>query len=144
MKTEPEHTPLEFKGYLTISRPQCANGERYISITVVDDKSGAEFFEAKMDLDAFAEAITGLGGSDCSFILRSALVGKTREHKELVVPTHDSVYSLDDKKLSDLLLPYEKDGWKGRIRDFKNHHRKTKDGYLVLFERYVESTGGRP
>ena len=127
----------ELKGHLTISRPQCGGGEKYISITFVDEKSSAEFLAAKIDLANFAEALTGLGRVECSFELRPSLVGKTEEIKDVEVIVSDGAYSLTDKQLEDILAPYERNGWKGHLRDLKNHHRRTTHGYTVTFERYV-------
>lgn len=55
------------KGKLTISRPQCSSGEKYINIEVEDDDARIVFLTLKISLEKFSEAITGLASSGCEF-----------------------------------------------------------------------------
>lgn len=129
------------KGSITISRPQRSDDARYIQIEFNDESSGVNFLTAQVGLEAFAETLTGLARSPCEFELRPALVGKVHEHKEIIVPRDGYSYAVGAEReqiAKEVLGPFEIDGWKGRVDDLFNHHRKTKDGYRVVFVRYVE------
>lgn len=128
-------------GKISISRPQ-GNDTDYIQIEFYDDASGTQFLTAQIALDVFAEALTGLGHSPCKFDLRPSLVGKLRQHKEETVPwggryVRESLERIDIA--SEAFAPFEVDGWTGRVDDLFNHHRKTANGYRVLFTRYVDA-----
>lgn len=80
------------KGKLTISRPQCSSGEKYINIEVEDDDARIVFLTLKISLENFAEAITGLASSGCEFEVGGLEnVGKIKEHDTMVflMPAHD-------------------------------------------------------
>lgn len=46
---------------VTITRPSDSSGEKYITLTFQDDRSGVVVLKANMGLADFAEALTGLG-----------------------------------------------------------------------------------
>lgn len=133
------------KGHVTISRPhgdQC----NYINIEIVDKLSGIQFVECHIEYADFAEAITGLGHTDCNFILRGLDgVGKTRETKSEKVFVPCTTFGGERKEAAaKAIAKYEVDGWVGRVRDATNQHRITKhtdDGYYatVHFSRLVET-----
>jgi len=50
---------MKIEAKITISKPQCSSGERYISIAIEDDASHLRFFQGKMSLEDFADCLTG-------------------------------------------------------------------------------------
>ena len=74
---------------LTISRPQCSDGRKYISINITDGVSGIQFLDAEIELADFAEALTGFSCTPMKGDLRGLEhIGKTRvtEKREIVCP----------------------------------------------------------
>lgn len=64
---------------LTITRPSCSNGDKYISIQIKDENSRIQFFDGKISLSDFAEALTGLSGLEIISEVRGLEnVGKVR------------------------------------------------------------------
>jgi hypothetical protein len=149
---------LVLPGRITISRPSCGNGDKYISISIDDDRSGCMVVEARVPLDGFAEALTGLGCVACEIeVFPKAPIGKVREVKTEAVPwegyTRDGFAigspkpDTDGGKAAEALRPFEVDGWVGETRDLFNSHRdcRTVDGRearLVTFVRFVEAAEG--
>lgn len=131
------------KGNLSISRPSYGgfDDREFIEITFRDCSSGTEFVTARVKLDDFARALTGLGHLDMSFDFYPELVGKKYEHKTEIVPRPDVGYN--DKNRNEIaakaFAPFEVEGWKGRVDDLFNSHMRTKEGYRVIFTRYVEA-----
>lgn len=133
-------------GQLTISRPQCSNGEKYIQISLLDKDSFLQAVEIRIPLDSFAEALTGLGASKCKFDFNSSgYIGKKHETKNEVIKVHSVAYAgkeIRRKAIIDGLRPYEVDGWVGSIEDAENPNRIKDygDGWYtvnVIFHRYV-------
>ena len=80
------------KGKLTISRPSYGDGRRKISINVKDVDAGIRFLELEIDLDSFAEAITGLSEIECDLkVMALHNVGKKIERNkiEFKLPSDD-------------------------------------------------------
>jgi len=74
---------------LTISRPQCSNGRKYISIAIMDETSRIQFLDAEIELEAFAEVLTGLSYVPMKGeLIGLEHIGKTRvaERREIVCP----------------------------------------------------------
>lgn len=129
----------KLKGRLTISRPRGGNSD-YIEISITDQSSGTEFVSARVGLTDFAEALVGLALVDCEFDLRPDRVGMKYEHKEEFVPCPISYArtAADREKIAaKAFKPFEVDGWKGRIDDLFNPHRRNQEGARVVFTRYV-------
>lgn len=128
------------KGAITISRPRGANTE-YIEISLYDDSSGTEYASVRVDPANFAEALVGLGRVECEFTLRPDLVGKIHENKEEVVRYTGGWIDYNDREkvARKAFKEYEIDGWKGRVDDLFNQHRRTASGYRVTFVRYVDA-----
>lgn len=76
--------------HLTISRPQCSNGEQYISIEIGDRDSRLHVVDIKVSLADFTKAITGLAHVDAEvdhWIGKNAAnVGKHLHHRALALP----------------------------------------------------------
>lgn len=130
-------------GQLSIMR--VSGDTQYIEITITDDASGVEFVTAKLTLEAFAKAITGLSFTDCEIKTRNLdLVGKQREHKSELIPCNGWNLSKRDKEVFEyecqlILGPYEIDGWIGSRYDMGNSKNYVKDEFVkVSFVRYVE------
>lgn len=134
------------KGALTISRWTNGKGESGISINFIDDSSGVNFLTAKVSLEDFAEAVTGLGHVPCTFELHSDNVGKRSEHKTELVPAVKSLnYAVTPKwkkAMIDQMKVFEVDGWKGRESDLWNRHNYVSnvvgEFQSVTFNRFVE------
>lgn len=137
------------RGAITISRPRGRSAET-IDICVIDELSGVEFVSVRISPANFAEALVGLARVECEFDLRPDLVGTVYEHKEELVPLpHDHYYGTSrDKReqvAAEAFAPFEVDGWRGRVDDLFNPHRRGLNGAKVTFVRYVprESSGKR-
>ena len=127
------------KGMVTISRINTGNGQ-YMEIRITDGSSGTEFVEAKLSLEDFAKAITGLGYIDCEIETRGLhLLGKKREHKtEMVACNGWELNKNDESAINNALEPYEIDGWKGSHYDMKNSKNYSREFIKVGFTRYVD------
>ena len=130
-------------GKININRVSGTNGN-YIVIELIDAKSGVQFCSVKMGFSELGSAITGQSHMPCSFELRSVdLVGKTHEHKEVLVPFDCYDQRRKNQAVTEAALsPWEVNGWKGRVDDLFNGHRSGKDAQgekcqRVIFERFV-------
>lgn len=133
--------PMTLRGQLHISRTTTSKGEDYITIRMTDRDSCVQFVSASVALADFARAITS-SVVDCWLDVGGLhLVGKRREHKEVVVPI--SGYGTTPDQRREALRQFEVEGWKGRESDLDNHHRKVKDGIRVVMERWVEVPDGK-
>lgn len=137
---------MKLQGKITISRPQWSDGTETITIRLQDENSRIEFVEARMTLQAFAQAITGLGHRDVELEMHGLdLVGKRIEHKEELVFVPGESYEPRHKKFAQMAIEaFELDGWKGSLRDADNSKRiaeRRSDGnvYTVGFVRYVQA-----
>ena len=85
---------MQHKGHITISRPNCSSGKKYITISIVDKKANIEFAEIELSLSNFTEALTGMGHTDCLFTVRGlANVGKVIQRKVIQYELPDCDYS---------------------------------------------------
>lgn len=129
------------KGSLSIGRVRSNVDDGYVSLTLHDESSGTEFVTVRISPESFAEALLGLSFVECQFDLRAERVGKIYEHKEEIV-SFDGGYAAPglprENAAAPVLAPFEVDGWKGRVDDLFNSHRRTKDGYRVTFTRYID------
>ena len=127
------------RGSLTISRPR-GGGAEHVEIRMTDEMSGTVFVEAQIGLSDFTEALVGLSNVPCEFQPRFDYVGMRYEHKDENVPYNGEHYADPDKReriARKTFKRFETDGWRGRTSDLFNHHRRTEDGYMVTFTRYV-------
>lgn len=75
---------------ITISRPNCSSGRKYISIRIDDADAEINFLDIEIGLEEFSEALTGLGSTPCKMEIRGLEnVGKKieREVLEFVLPS---------------------------------------------------------
>ena len=129
-------------GKITISRIQ-SNQEDYlpISIEIEDDDAGIKFLKIKMSLNNFANAITGMGYTDCKIELNGLeKVGKRREIKHEIVPIPENkrFRKKSELELAEFLKPFEIDGWEGSQYDLNNSKNLVPNGCKVLFVRWVD------
>jgi len=101
------------KGKITISKSQDNHGHKDIRISITDDSSNITFFDGRMSLTNFSEALTGLGYVDIDFDVRGLeSVGKTVERNTIEIFLGKVPYSEDRKKLALLeSSKLESDGW---------------------------------
>ena len=132
---------------ISISRIQERGVPDCIHVRVEDETSGCTFLDLELSLADFALAITGLSGMRCKGrIWMDAPIGKQRQVKEeWVERPAEYVKSKDEQAVAaKAFAPYEIDGWKGRVSDLFNHHRRSKinkhgeGGYKVVFTRFVD------
>jgi len=85
------------KAKITIGRIQGFDSG-YVRITVTDADAGIEFLDLRLTLNNFAEALTGLGNTECEITLRGLEnLGKRKERDSIEFPMPDCQYS--DKKV---------------------------------------------
>jgi len=132
------------EGKITISKPSGGgidHDNEYVEIALIDSTSGIEFVSTRILMADFARALMGLSHVEMRFDFHPSLVGKTYEHKTLIVP-FERRYAKESERIkiaAETLAPFEIDGWKGRVGDLFNGHRYTKNGQSVTFTRYVDS-----
>lgn len=84
---------------VTISRPSCGNGDEYISIEVIDNKSRARFLELKVDYADFAQLVTGLSFVGCDGAVRNLeRVGKKKVGKQIEFEVSNYYGSKDEAR----------------------------------------------
>lgn len=133
----------ELKVYLQIGR---MSNEDQWRISVEDRLSGSRIVEVRMTGKQFADAIGSLY-TECEATVCDGPVGKKREYKQINIkpPKKSSPVYWTERALQKLIVPFEVDGWKGDIKDFKNGHKRQEDGsYAISFTRYVDRTTGKP
>jgi len=130
------------KGKITISRVQCSHEDDYVGIQITDEISGTRFVQIKLDLKAFANAITGFAMQSCEFETNKLeRIGTKREHKVEFVPRPklQQEAKAAKKELDIILSHLEVDGWEATRGDAYNHHRWSGDEMVsVGFIRYVD------
>jgi hypothetical protein len=124
---------MQHKGNLTISRYSSGT----IAIKIEDD-NGSRILVAELTPHDFAMALTGLAWGACQYTVTSENAGKIRETKVISVAMEQLYRTLSDEEKVVILSPHEVDGWKANASDLGNHHKMTKNGYTVMFTRFVE------
>lgn len=134
------------RGAITISRPSGVR-DPHISISIHDRRSGTEFLEVAIALDDFARALTGLGWTDCEFVLSPTKVGLVREVKRLQVAVPDGEHATREQRAAAAVAEHDVDGWVGSTRDALNHHNRVHSGddgnggytvHTVSYVRFVD------
>ena len=102
------------KGAITISRPSCGDGSKYISIRIKDKCSRISFVDIRIGYAEFTEALTGMSEMECELITRGLQnVGKQKETMPLeflVCPKGNPIG--DRKKVAkDLAIANTPNGW---------------------------------
>lgn len=130
----------KMKGSVSTNRPRGSGNPEYAQIDVNDELSGTRVLTVRIPLKDFAEALFGLAHVECEFDLNPDLVGKKCEHKQEMVPIEDGLRYADRSSplAAKALAPFEVDGWKGRVDDLFNPHRRGGNSARVTFVRYVE------
>lgn len=138
-----QHLP----GTISISRVSSNQEPDYICVEIRDERAGVIVAMAKLPLENFAAAVTGLGHRPCELTFFDlSKVGMIRENKTETI--NFSVGILDARmRLSDearaAMAPFEVDGWKGNPPDLANPHHRLSDGsHRVNFERWVQPPNG--
>lgn len=122
-------------GKITIGR----SSEDAVRIEVEDDRSGTRVLVATLGLEDFARLLTGRSFIHCDLTVSASLVGKVRQTKQVQVAFERPYGPDDEEAAAAAILPFEVDGWKGRVEDLFNHHRRLMDGvYSVSFVRWVD------
>lgn len=132
----------ELKGNVTISKTYSGDGQ-HMEIRIQDENSRAIFVIAKMSMEEFAHAITGLADRPVNMKVRGLEnVGKMKEQKELVFPI--SSYAAHNEA-EEKCQQYTDEGWKANnyFRSQKSFFSEGIAGAQVYFARtsqfrYVE------
>jgi hypothetical protein len=131
-------------GKISISR----HSDDYVYIEIIDKSTGEQLLEVKLTLVEYAWASTGLGHTPCEYEIRQeicAIAGHIREVKEekLPRPEHGNMKNCYAQvAASEILAPYEIDGWVARRSDLFNSHRWCDDDkVMVTFVRFVPPRG---
>jgi hypothetical protein len=136
---------VKLQGNIQIGMAIGGHGPDFVRIQVEDEKSRCCVIEINLTLEAWAKALANRN-QDCEFTLYgSPNLGKRFEHKTVLIadPDPSDYMKKLDAKLSKAIKAFEKDGWTGDIKDFRNHHNydgKTKK-YAIRFVRWVEEAG---
>jgi len=134
------------QGDISIGRVHSNIEKDFIEITLTDKNSHCHVVKVKVSLEAFAKAITGLYGQECSFdFYDSGMVGKYKEYKKEKVLLPNFKYGVDDDTVKAALVKYDIDGWKSSVYDAKNHKNIIKYGdngepnvCSIGFTRYMD------
>lgn len=127
------------QGRLTVNRI-----DNVMRITVEDNLSGKEVIRVEIDPSELMTALTTVALRPCEFRLDTEFLGKRREAKSEKISLADfNMYRLTDQEVTQLLKPYEVDGWVARRQDVNNHHNRDAHGFVkITFVRFVESAEG--
>lgn len=131
------------KGTLRLGITHSNKEDDFMTIEVVDELSGTQVLEVKVDLKTFAEVVFGQRFGKCEFELWPEHCGKIAERKtEKVLLPKDHIYN--KAALRAAVAALEIDGWMGSVRDAENHHnwckKDGKDAVLVHYIRYVAAS----
>jgi hypothetical protein len=104
---------MSIKGELSIVRPSCSDGKKYIRIMVGDVEARIQFLDIEIALDDFAECLTGLSFVKCDINVRGAeKIGKRIESDELIFEMPSRVkYSERNQVAAELARESTPDGW---------------------------------
>lgn len=124
------------EGKITISRPMGYDND-YVSLTVQDESSRAEFLEVRISLVDFTKAITGQGHMPVRFTTKGLdVIGKTKEQKELVFSMGEDGITKNDKDIAEYhAQSYADEGWIASNYFGSQNSFFTKDGI-----RYARTT----
>lgn len=102
---------MKIKTSLSISRPNCSDGPKYIKISVTDEKSRVRFLELQIGLAEFAECLTGLSYCESEAEVKFLdKVGKERIYENRTVEMPFRTY---DRELAQEWLQQncQEEGW---------------------------------
>ena len=153
---------MKFDGKITISSVGARADQTFILITIEDKDASVQLLQVEMDMASFARALTGLGYVPMKYEPGAfQKIGKKMENKTEEVHIPDEVFykqeDADDAVIALCLSEFEVDGWKGSVRDVKNHHNYVRNFtsppeqgtilakgrvFRVSFVRWVDSEQG--
>lgn len=124
---------------LSIGYPQ-RGGQRRVKIEIEDSISGTRIVALEIDLTQWALALTALQARPAMMEFRPDAFGKIPELKIEHVPIKGRAYAIGPDEAKAACAQFCVDGWKPRLSDYGNLHRRSNGGYSVLFYRYVDPT----
>jgi hypothetical protein len=121
---------MSIKGELSIVRPSCSDGKKYIRIMVGDVEARVQFLDIEIALDDFAECLTGLSLVKCDIDVRGLdKVGKRIESDELIFEMPSRVKYSERKQIAAALArKAAPDGWEA-------------SGYFYAQDSFFEKDG---
>jgi len=136
---------VKLDGAISITRSQSnVKPYEFVTIEVVDKKSGSRFLEVTMSVEEFGRAVLNLASRPCMLDVGGLeVIGKQMEHKTIAVDvdTKKLMFAREQEfktMLLDACRPYMVDGWKPDMwEDGYNGHRSKDNKYEVTFRRYV-------
>ena len=140
---------MEHKAKLSISRPSCSNGDKFISIKVEDVDAGITFLALEIDYASFAEVITGMSMVDCSMEVRNLKnVGKSIERDNIEFPISYEGYRSERKDAAiEAARSHTPEGWEFSEYFGSQNSFFSKDGETwarTSIYRWVEKTNPTP
>ena len=137
---------MNLPGKITVGRVRGSDESQPIRIEIIDTQSSVVVAEARLTLENFALALTGLGHVECEIEWRGVdRIGKVREFKTELIPTPDNPWRTDpsrrtEENLRAHVAPWEVDGWKAHWQDLhnSNKYRHEEKAYEVSFVRFVD------
>lgn len=140
------HSMKTLKGLVSINTISGHDITAPIRITLEDVDSGCIICQATMTFENYARVISNQSSIDCTIELNtSKTIGKKIEVKREIVLIPEKFKNTnhwDNPQLgeisSNILKPYEVNGWIGRQNDLWNHHNSRGQNLQeVIFERWV-------
>jgi len=133
-----------FKGPVEITIGRRSSNVRgdHVHIQIEDPASSATRVDVMVSLEAFAQAVLGLGGrpAEAEWI-RTDLLGLKGEFKTVVVP--GVIYGMPVVDFFDRVRKFEVDGWIPSLdaderKGSYNPHRLSDKGYEIRMRRWVK------
>jgi hypothetical protein len=103
---------MKHKAELSISRPSYGDGRRKIAISVTDEDARIKFLEIEIDLDNFAECLTGLSNVQCDMEVRGLHnVGKVIEKDTLEFRLREDSWYNQEERAKEEVDTHVPEGW---------------------------------
>lgn len=136
---------MKLKGMLSITRRRLDEGF-VMEMELVDKMSGSHFLQVDISPENLLLAITTFADQECEFELGACeYIGKQQEVKRLRIPGIQLKWngvrcqSKEEfaRDFAEAVKPYEVDGWEADKWEGYNDRRQSKEGYEVVFRRYI-------
>lgn len=131
------------KGKISIGKYMNSDLKEPVYIELEDTLSRIRIFEIHLNLENFADILTGRHAVECEYEAYGLdKIGMVREHKTEIIPLSKYPSEFTDEQLQAILDPFEVHGWIGRWEDFKNYHNwnSREKTCRVSFVRWVKTS----
>lgn len=128
---------MKLQGKLSITRIQTTD-DFIMRMNFQDEASRSRFLKVDISAGELLLAIASLADRPCEFNLGSCeYVGKQQEHKTIRIPGIFGDRMTFKEEYAKAVVPYEIDGWQADVESGLNHYREGKEGYEVIFRRWI-------